>query len=133
MFSVFRNRKTTTTVFALSFLGRSRAFHQGFLSPLQKAHKFRDCNRSLPPSPLILTSFLTNSALRFSSSSIDTSEMKKRVLVPISDGSEEIETCCITDTLTRFGADVVVASVKPDGELKCKMSRGIQVRCVKCI
>ena len=32
-----------------------------------------------------------------------------------------------------FGADVVVASVKPDGELKCKMSRGIQVRCVKCI
>lgn len=53
---------------------------------------------------------------------------KKRVLVPICDGSEEIETTCITDTLTRFGAEVVIASVKSDGELKCKMSRGIQVR-----
>jgi hypothetical protein len=52
----------------------------------------------------------------------------KRVLVPIADDSEEIETTCITDTLTRFGAEVVVASVKPDGELLCKMSRGVKVR-----
>jgi len=34
----------------------------------------------------------------------------KRVLVPIADDSEEIETTCIQDTLKRFGADVVVAS-----------------------
>ena len=53
--------------------------------------------------------------------------MSKRVLVPIADDSEEIETTCITDTLVRFGAEVVVASVKPDGELVCKMSRGIKV------
>jgi len=52
---------------------------------------------------------------------------KKRVLVPIADDSEEIETTCITDVLTRFGADVVIASVKPDGDLVCKMSRGIKV------
>ena len=52
----------------------------------------------------------------------------KRVLVPIADGSEEIETTCITDTLTRFGADVTTASVMPGGELICKMSRGIKVR-----
>mmetsp|Transcript_12410 Transcript_12410/g.26403 ORF Transcript_12410/g.26403 Transcript_12410/m.26403 type:complete len:238 (+) Transcript_12410:112-825(+) len=51
----------------------------------------------------------------------------KRVLVPIADDSEEIETTCITDTLTRFGAEVVVASVKPGGELVCKMSRGVKM------
>jgi len=50
----------------------------------------------------------------------------RRVLVPIADDSEEIETTCITDTLTRFGADVVVASVKP-GNLVCRMSRGIRI------
>lgn len=50
---------------------------------------------------------------------------KKTVLVPIADGSEEIETTCITDTLTRFGAHVTVASVGPT--LECRMSRGIKV------
>ena len=57
------------------------------------------------------------------------SSSPKRVLVPIADDSEEIETTCITDTLTRFGADVVVASVKPLGpdQLVCKMSRGVKV------
>lgn len=54
-------------------------------------------------------------------------EMTKRVLVPIADGSEEIETTCITDTLTRCGAEVTVASVMPN-QLTCKMSRGIKVR-----
>lgn len=53
--------------------------------------------------------------------------MSKRVLVPIADDSEEIETSCIQDTLVRFGAEVVVASVKADGELVCKMSRGLKV------
>jgi hypothetical protein len=47
-------------------------------------------------------------------------------------GSEEIETTCITDTLTRFGADVTIASVMP-GELVCKMSRGIKVNRFKSI
>lgn len=65
-----------------------------------------------------------SSFLRMSSSD---SDVKKRVLVPIADDSEEIETTCITDTLTRFGAEVVVASVKPNGELVCKMSRGVKV------
>jgi hypothetical protein len=51
----------------------------------------------------------------------------KRVLVPIAQDSEEIETSCITDTLTRFGANVVVASTQPDGNLVCKMSRGLKV------
>eukprot|EP00816_Leptocylindrus_hargravesii_P013099 CAMPEP_0196807264 /NCGR_PEP_ID=MMETSP1362-20130617/7225_1 /TAXON_ID=163516 /ORGANISM="Leptocylindrus danicus, Strain CCMP1856" /LENGTH=197 /DNA_ID=CAMNT_0042181105 /DNA_START=156 /DNA_END=749 /DNA_ORIENTATION=- len=53
-----------------------------------------------------------------------------RVLVPIATGSEEIETTCITDTLTRFGAEVVIASVMPQSSegapLVCKMSRGIK-------
>lgn len=64
------------------------------------------------------------SHLRMSSSESTT---KKRVLVPIADDSEEIETTCITDTLFRFGAEVVVASVKPDGDLVCRMSRGIKI------
>jgi protein deglycase len=62
---------------------------------------------------------LSYSALQMSS---------KQVLVPIADGSEEIETTCITDTLTRFGAQVTVASVKADGDLLCTMSRGIKVQ-----
>jgi 4-methyl-5(b-hydroxyethyl)-thiazole monophosphate biosynthesis len=53
---------------------------------------------------------------------------KKQVLIPISDGSEEIETTCLQDTLVRFGAEVTVASVKANGELVCTMSRGIKVR-----
>lgn len=65
------------------------------------------------PSP-----FSTNSSLNMSSS--------KTVLVPIADGSEEIETTCITDTLTRFGADVTVASVQTS--LTCTMSRGIKIQ-----
>lgn len=64
-----------------------------------------------------------NTAVRMSSTS---TEMKKRVLVPIAEDSEEIETSCITDVLTRFGAEVVVASVMPDN-LVCKMSRGLKV------
>ncbi len=47
------------------------------------------------------------------------------VLVPIADGSEEIETACITDTLVRAGAAVTVASVS--GSLQCTMSRGLKV------
>lgn len=66
-----------------------------------------------------------SSSLRMSSTAGDST---KKVLVPIADGSEEIETTCITDTLVRFGADVSVASVMP-GELVCKMSRGIKVSC----
>mmetsp|Transcript_91229 Transcript_91229/g.142418 ORF Transcript_91229/g.142418 Transcript_91229/m.142418 type:complete len:188 (-) Transcript_91229:146-709(-) len=51
--------------------------------------------------------------------------MSKKVLVPIADDSEEIETACITDTLVRCGASVVVASVS--GKLEVKMSRGLKI------
>ena len=49
----------------------------------------------------------------------------KRVLVPIADGSEEIETACITDTLVRAGAEVTVASV--EATTTCTMSRGLKI------
>ena len=65
-----------------------------------------------------------NTAIRMASSA-STTDVKKRVLVPIAEDSEEIETSSITDVLTRFGADVVVASVMPD--LVCKMSRGLKI------
>ena len=50
----------------------------------------------------------------------------KKVLIPIANGSEEIETVCIQDTLVRFGADVTLASV--DGDTTTTMSRGLKIR-----
>jgi len=66
----------------------------------------------------------SSTVVRMSSAS---SEVKKRVLVPIAEDSEEIETASITDVLTRFGAEVVVASVESDGKLVVKMSRGLKI------
>jgi len=51
--------------------------------------------------------------------------MALNVLVPIAEGSEEIETACITDTLVRAGASVTVASVMDKTEVK--MSRGLTI------
>jgi len=65
---------------------------------------------------------LTRTVLRAAAS---TGATQKRVLVPIADGSEEIETCCITDTLVRAGAEVTVASV--EATTTCTMSRGLKI------
>ena len=85
---------------------------------------------------LLAAAFLTFAPARVSPFTVPTSfsqrhystslQMVKRVLVPIADGSEEIETTCIQDTLVRCGAQVTVASVMKD-QLTCKMSRGIKV------
>ncbi|MEW5802761.1 MAG: DJ-1 family glyoxalase III [bacterium] len=48
----------------------------------------------------------------------------KKVLVPIADGTEEIEAVCIIDVLRRAGASVTVASV--DG-LEITASRGVKL------
>ena len=50
--------------------------------------------------------------------------MAKKVLVPIADGTEEIEAVCIIDVLRRAGDDVTVASV--DG-LQITASRGVKI------
>jgi len=50
--------------------------------------------------------------------------MAKKVLVPIADGSEEIEAVCIIDTLRRAGAEVTVASVD---QLQVTASRGVKL------
>ena len=50
--------------------------------------------------------------------------MSTKVLVPIADGSEEIEAVCIIDTLRRASADVTVASV---GQSQIKASRGVKI------
>jgi protein deglycase len=50
--------------------------------------------------------------------------MTKQVLVPIADGSEEIEAVTIIDVLRRAGAEVVVASV---GALQITASRGVKI------
>jgi 4-methyl-5(b-hydroxyethyl)-thiazole monophosphate biosynthesis len=50
--------------------------------------------------------------------------MSKKVLVPIADGTEEIEAVCIIDTLRRAGAEVTVASV---GRPQVLASRGVNL------
>jgi 4-methyl-5(b-hydroxyethyl)-thiazole monophosphate biosynthesis len=50
--------------------------------------------------------------------------MAKKVLVPIADGSEEIEAVCLIDTLRRASAEVTVASVD---RLQVTASRGVKL------
>lgn len=51
--------------------------------------------------------------------------MAKRVLVPIADGTEELEAVAIIDTLRRAGAEVTVASVT--GHLQVTASRRVRL------
>ena len=51
--------------------------------------------------------------------------MAKTVLVPIADGTEEIEAVCIIDTLRRAGAQVTVASIMKG--LQVKAARGVNL------
>lgn len=50
--------------------------------------------------------------------------MKKKVLVAVADGVEEVEAISIIDVLRRIGADVVVASV---GNLQITTSNGVKL------
>lgn len=50
--------------------------------------------------------------------------MSKTVLVPVADGTEEIEAVTIIDVLRRAGAEVTVASV---GDLQITASRGVKL------
>ena len=51
---------------------------------------------------------------------------KKCVLIAVAEGSEELETIAIADTLVRAGSDVKLASVS--GSLFVKCSRGIELK-----
>ncbi len=51
--------------------------------------------------------------------------MERRALVPIADGTEEMEAVCIIDVLRRAGVDVTVASVEAD--LQVTASRGVKL------
>jgi 4-methyl-5(b-hydroxyethyl)-thiazole monophosphate biosynthesis len=52
-------------------------------------------------------------------------DVAPRVLVPVADGTEEIEAVTIVDVLRRAGAEVTVASVTGSGEVCC--SRGVRL------
>ncbi len=56
--------------------------------------------------------------------------MSKKVLVPIADGTEEIEAVCIIDVLRRAGGSVTVASVDA---LQVTASRGVKLVADKLI
>jgi 4-methyl-5(b-hydroxyethyl)-thiazole monophosphate biosynthesis len=51
--------------------------------------------------------------------------MSKKALVPIADGSEEIEAVCIIDTLRRAEVDVTVASVTGQRQITASRQTGI--------
>lgn len=50
-------------------------------------------------------------------------EAKLQVLVPVADGTEDIELACITDTLVRANLKPVVASVMPGGRTLVRLAR----------
>ena len=56
----------------------------------------------------------------------------KRVLVPVADGSEDIETSSITDVLVRCNIDVVVASVM-NGRKDVTLARKLHLIAPHCI
>jgi 4-methyl-5(b-hydroxyethyl)-thiazole monophosphate biosynthesis len=56
---------------------------------------------------------------------MSTSDGKPTALVPVADGSEEIETVTIIDTLVRGGVEVTVASASPT--LTIRASRGVKL------
>ncbi|EQC34542.1 hypothetical protein SDRG_07869 [Saprolegnia diclina VS20] len=51
--------------------------------------------------------------------------MAPKALIPVANGSEEIETVCLQDVLVRGGVQVTLASVTSDKLVK--MSRGLQI------
>ncbi|MBF0240041.1 MAG: DJ-1/PfpI family protein [SAR324 cluster bacterium] len=51
--------------------------------------------------------------------------MGKKILIPVADGTEEIEAVCLIDVLRRAGADVTVASVGKS--LQITASRGVRM------
>ncbi|MCU0285365.1 MAG: DJ-1/PfpI family protein [Acidobacteria bacterium] len=58
--------------------------------------------------------------------------MSKKILVPIADGTEEIEAVTIIDVLRRAGSDVTVASVMAN-RLQIFASRGVKIMADKLI
>lgn len=136
---LFMITKLTLCVSTL-LVARPPAFARAFSSQIRLHHHQQLSSFAISTSASTLTSPFfrtsdTNTNTQVKSflirkmSTSSNQEAKKRVLVPIAEDSEEIETTCITDVLARFGAEVVVASCKSDGALVCKMSRGIKVRC----
>ncbi|MCV6606051.1 MAG: DJ-1/PfpI family protein, partial [Porticoccaceae bacterium] len=53
--------------------------------------------------------------------------MTKKALVPIADGSEDIEVVTIVDVLRRAGTDVTLASVAPDSRLAVTTAHNIKI------
>jgi len=101
------------------------------VSPVSKA---RQGKTSLPSSRNVLLTFPrpgSNRASRFGAivghaSGTETPSPVRKVLVPIADGTEEIEAVTVIDVLRRAGAEVTVMSVE-DGRNEVVCSRGVRL------
>ena len=96
------------------------AFSSSSLSSLA----FRQSSTFIKRSIITTTPAITR-MMSISSTSTSTSTADKHVLVPIGNGSEEIESVTIIDTLVRGGAKVTVASVADTRHVI--MSRGVRM------
>lgn len=119
---------TRITFCASTILARPSTFVKAFSTHIPSRAIVSQSRQSNINININSAEYFTSSSRKMSTSATEGKEVTKRVLVPIAEDSEEIETTCITDVLVRFGADVVVASVKANGDLVCKMSRGIKVK-----
>lgn len=90
---------------------------------------------SPPPTPPPLATFSVSRSLRapaFPSAAAAAAmspadSKKKRALIPVADGTEEMEAVIVADVLRRAGADVAIASVEKENRKEVVCSRGIRI------
>jgi len=103
-------------------IGSMRMVALGKLKPTAAARTTWRIPANLPPSKNPGSSslgFLVVRAQRALTNNTASMDPAKTVLVPIANGTEEIEAVCIIDTLRRAGAHVTVASVEDSKEVAC--------------